>query len=150
MLGVCVRPGAGRLLMKLMLMSATLLPFLSVGLSMKMKVISTDPGASLPAKDGGAELLNSSLGNFPEVTVCARFLTHHFSTHWDSWSSQALISSGGDALLGSYVAKPCEQRERVSSPLSLVEIQRDSALIGPELQSDEIFLGCCYTIYVVP
>ena len=91
--------------MKLMLMSTTL----SVGLSMKMKVISTDAGASLPAKDGQAEILNSSLVKYPEVTLCARFLTHHFSTHPDKSPFQTIISYGRDSLLCSYVGKSCDQ-----------------------------------------
>ena len=53
-------------------------------LSMKVKLISTDDGASLPAKDGRAEILNSSLMKYPE-TLCARFLTHQFYTHSDGW-----------------------------------------------------------------
>ena len=54
----------------------TLPPHLSTTtatLSMKMKVISTDAGASLPAKDGRAEILNSSLEKYSSLTVCARF-----------------------------------------------------------------------------
>ena len=109
MLDVHVGTGARCLLMKLMLMSATLLPHLSVGLSMKMKVISTDPGASQPAKDGQAELLNSSLEKYSEVTLCARFLTHHFSTPSDNYPFQTLISYGKDVLLSSYLGKSCDQ-----------------------------------------
>ena len=45
----------------------------SAVLGMKMKVISTDAGASLPAKDGRAEILNSSLEKYSSLTVCARF-----------------------------------------------------------------------------
>ena len=74
-----------------------------------MRVITTDGGASLPAKYGQAELLNSSLGKYPELTICARFLTHHFSTHSDGEPSQDLISYGKDSLLSSYVAGPCDQ-----------------------------------------
>ena len=74
-----------------------------------MKVISTDAGASLPAKDGRAEILNSSLGKYPEVTLCARFLTHHFSTPSDNYPFQTLISYGKDVLLSSYVGKSCDQ-----------------------------------------
>ena len=90
----------------------TLPPHLSTttaALSMKMKVISTDAGASLPAKDGRAFILNSSLVKYSEVTLCARFLTHHFSTHSDCWPSQTLINYGKDSLLSSYVARSCEQ-----------------------------------------
>ena len=90
--------------------SLTVHPFLSsLALSKKVKVISTDSGASLPAKDGQAELLNSSLVNYSEVTLCARFLTHHFSTHSDCWPGQTLINYGKDSLLSSYVARSCEQ-----------------------------------------
>ena len=75
-----------------------------------MKVISTDGGASLPAKEGRAEILNSSLGKYPEVTLCARFLTHHFTTHPDRYPKQSLISYGTDLLLASYVARTCEKK----------------------------------------
>ena len=75
---------------------------------MKMKVISTDPGASLPAKDGRAELMNTSLVNISELTVCARFLTHHFSTPPDNYPFQTIISYGQDSLLCSYVGKSCD------------------------------------------
>ena len=109
MLGVFVCAGAGKLLMKPMLMSTTLLPFLSVVLGTEMKVISTDGGASLPAKEGRAEMLNSSLGKYPEVTLCARFLTHHFSTHPDGEPIQTLISYGKNDFLSSLVARPCDQ-----------------------------------------
>ena len=85
-----------------------LLPFLSsAALSQKMKVISTDVGASLPAKAGQAELLNSSLEKYPELTICARFLTHYFSSV--GFPSQALISYGPENLLGSFVARSCDQ-----------------------------------------
>ena len=74
-----------------------------------MTVISTDAGASLPAKDGRAEILNSSLVKYPEVTLCARFLTHHFSTPSDNYPFQTLISYEKDVLLSSYVGKYCDQ-----------------------------------------
>ena len=73
-----------------------------------MKVISTDAGALLPAKDGGAEILNSSLKKYSELTLCARFLTHHFSTHPDGGPYQTLISYGKDDLLSSYTATYCD------------------------------------------
>ena len=82
--------GAVSLLMKLLLLPTPfLLLYLSVVFSRKMKmrvistenisepqkifqVISTDPGASLPAKDGRAELMTSWLGEYSELTLCAR------------------------------------------------------------------------------
>ena len=45
----------------------------SVVLGTKMRVISTDAAVSLPAKDGRAEILNSSLDKFSSLTVCARY-----------------------------------------------------------------------------
>ena len=90
--------------------SINFLPFLRTrALSEKMKVISTDPGASLPAKSGRAVILNSSLKKYPEATLCARFLTHHFSTHSDGQPSQTLISYGYNDFLSSLVARPCDQ-----------------------------------------
>ena len=90
--------------------SITFLPFLFTrALSKKMKVISTDPGAPLPATDGQAEILNSSLTKYPEVTICARYLTHHFSTHSDAEPTQTLISYGNNNFLSGLVARPCDQ-----------------------------------------
>ena len=103
------RVGAGGLLVMLV---SVLLPFLSTAaLSKKIKVISTNAGASLPAKDGQAEILNSSLKKYPELTLCARFLTHQFSAHSgsDGWATQALISYGLFDLLGSFSALLCDQ-----------------------------------------
>ena len=74
-----------------------------------MKVISRDAAASLPAKDGRAEILNSSLVKYSQLTVCARFLTHHFTTDPQGLPTQSLISYGSDDLLGSYLAMSCDQ-----------------------------------------
>ena len=82
---------------------------LSVAAGKMMKVISTDAGALQPRKPGQAEILDSSLVNYSSVTVCARFLTHHFSTHPEDWPTQSLISYGLDDLLASYLAMPCDQ-----------------------------------------
>ena len=101
------RVGVGGLLV---MWVSILLPILSTAaLSKKIKVISTDAGASLPVKDGHAEILNSSLEKYPELTLCARFLTHQFSIHSDRAQAQALISYGYFDLLGSFLARPCEQ-----------------------------------------
>ena len=74
-----------------------------------MKVISRDAGASLPRKEGRAEILNSSLVTFSSLTLCARFLTIHFSTDPEGLPTQSLISYGSDDLLGSYLAMSCDQ-----------------------------------------
>ena len=73
-----------------------------------MTVISRDGGASQPLKEGGAEVVNSSLGRFPSLTVCARFLSHNFSPDPAGRPPQALISYGRDDLLSSFVAMSCE------------------------------------------
>ena len=91
----------------------TLFPCLSTR-ALNLKVISTDAGASLPDKDGRAELLNSSLVKYSQVTLCARFLTYHFSTHSDSGPEQILLSSGDDVLLSSYITRPCELKFQVN------------------------------------
>ena len=74
-----------------------------------MLVISTDAGDSLPAKDIRAEILNSSLGKYSEVTLCIRFLNYHFSIHSDSWPYQTLISYGKDDVLSSFIAMSCDE-----------------------------------------
>ena len=75
-----------------------------------MKVISTNPGASQPRRESWAELMNSSLAKYPSVTVCARFLTHHFSPNIAGRPTpQSLISYGTNALLSSFLARPCDQ-----------------------------------------
>ena len=91
-------------------LALTIPPFLSTrALSKKVKVISTDSGASMPAQSGRAEILNSSLKKYPEATICARFLTYHFSTHSDGQPTQTLISYGHNDFLSSLVARPCDQ-----------------------------------------
>ena len=45
-----------------------------------IKVLSTDPSQALPARDGGAEVANSSLGQLREWSLCVRFLTFSFSS----------------------------------------------------------------------
>ena len=84
-------------------------PSLFPSLGLSMKVISTDAGASLPAKDGQAEILNSSLVKYSMVTVCARFLTHHFSTDPNSGPAQILLYYADHVLLSSYTTRSCDQ-----------------------------------------
>ena len=76
-----------------------------------MKVISRDAGASEPRREGWAwaELLNSSLALYPSLTVCARFLSHHFSAETEGRPTpQSLISHGTNDLFSSFVARPCD------------------------------------------
>ena len=83
--------------------------YLSEVLGVKTRVISRGGGASLPSKQSQTEMLNSSLVKYSQLTLCARFLTLHFSTDPDGWPTQSLISYGSDDLLGSYLAMSCDQ-----------------------------------------
>ena len=94
----------------------------------KMRVISTDPGALLPAKDGQAEILDSSLTTFSSLTICVRFLTFTFSVYPDEWPIQTLISYDGGGLLNSYIAIPCDEAypgctEEYQDILATIDIQ---------------------------
>ena len=137
--------------MKSQLVSPTLLLCLGVGLSKKIKVISTDAGASLPAKDGRAEILNSSPGKYSSLTVCARFLTHHFSTHSDNYPFQTLLSYEKDSLLSSYVARPCDQfyqgqtsqlQSQNLPALSCQKFRLKAGLSGTFLANGCVFMAC--------
>ena len=74
-----------------------------------IKVISTDPAASLPDKTGQAIILNSSLQDLAEWTLCARLKTFHFSSHADTRPFQTVIASGGLWMLASFTVLPCDR-----------------------------------------
>ena len=74
-----------------------------------MRIITTDPSQALPAREGGAEVPNSSLAQLREWSLCVRFLTFTFSVYPDEWPIQTLISYDGGGLLNSYIAIPCDQ-----------------------------------------
>ena len=87
-----------------------------------IKVLSTHPAKE--TSTGGAEILNSSLEYFEELTICARFKSLNFKV--SPWISgyQAIIVQGPFWLLGSYTALPCDERyngctynERNTNPL---------------------------------
>ena len=46
-----------------------------------MRIITTDPSQALPAREGGAEVPNSSLAQLREWSLCVRFLTFTFNTY---------------------------------------------------------------------
>ena len=93
-----------------------------------MKVISTNPGASQPRRESWAELMNSSLAKYPSVTVCARFLTHHFSTDPNSGPAQILLYYADHVLLSSYTTRSCDQYFQVDS-LRLCSIWDSRSLV---------------------
>ena len=73
-----------------------------------IKVISTDPEAFfLPDKSGQAIILNSSLQDLSEWSLCGRFKTFHFSSHEDTTPFQSVIASGGLWMLSGFTVVPC-------------------------------------------
>ena len=73
-----------------------------------IKVISSDPEAFLPDKSGQAIILNSSLQDLSEWTLCARFKMFHFSSHQDTTPFQSVIASGGLWMLSGFTVLPCD------------------------------------------
>ena len=97
-----------------MLVHTTLL-FTFINYSASLKMISTDPKAILPARTGQAEILNSSLDQLENFTVCARFQSYRFPSYQDSEPYNGLISLADSYILASYVALPCDHKERLHS-----------------------------------
>ena len=81
--------------------------------SSTLKMISTDPKAALPARTGQVEILNSSLYQVESFTVCARFQSYQFPSYEDAEPYNGLISLADNFLLASYVALPCDIKERL-------------------------------------
>ena len=73
-----------------------------------IKVISSDPEAFLPDKFGQAIILNSSLQDLSEWTLCARFKMFNFASHEDTTPFQSVIASGGLWILSGFAALPCD------------------------------------------
>ena len=74
-----------------------------------IKVVSTDPEAFfLPDKSGQAIILNSSLQDLSEWTLCARFKMFHFSSHEGTTPFQSVIASGGLWVLSGFTVVPCD------------------------------------------
>ena len=78
-------------------------------------MISTDPEAALPARTGQAEILNSSLDQVENFTICARFQSYNFPSYHDSEHYNGLISLADSYILASYVALPCDHKEKLQS-----------------------------------
>ena len=75
-----------------------------------IKVLRTDPSLQLPDRFSEAELVNSSLINQPEITICLRFKTFQFSTHKQPWYAQSVLTYGDTATLYNYVGTDCEEK----------------------------------------
>ena len=76
-----------------------------LSLGVAIRVISTGEGKIQP-RDGFAEILNSSLKDLDEFTLCGRFLTYQFTMPYVPW--QVLLSIEGKTLLCGLVAVPCD------------------------------------------
>ena len=59
----------------------------------KLRVISTDSRQVLPPKYGHVELLNSSLFNLREMTLCGRFKTHSYTFFFHFISFSFLVET---------------------------------------------------------
>ena len=79
-----------------------ILPLLRCGHG--IKVIYAD--RENPQPDGFAEILNSSLAEYPEFSLCGRLLTYYFSVEQTNW--QVAISVGKRNILSSHAALPCD------------------------------------------
>ena len=69
-----------------------------------IKVIYSD--RENPQSYGYAEILNSSLAEYPEFSLCGRLLTYYFSVEQTNW--QVAISVGRRNILSSLAALPCD------------------------------------------
>ena len=76
--------------------------------AMSMRVVTTDPSQFLPGLEGQAEVLNSDLSQYDEVTICVRFNTFQFNTHQEAYDYQGLLTLGAFWVLGTYTALPCD------------------------------------------
>ena len=95
--------------MRIRRLALNLLLILFPGLCAGIRVVRTDPALELPVRTGQAEILNSALMKYPEFTICARFKTHQFSWHRDTWAYHSLIViPPEDWLLGAFVTFPCD------------------------------------------
>ena len=84
---------------------------LELMLTKAIRVLQTDPDIELPPRFSQAEVLDSSLANLAEFTICMRIKTYQFTTYNEvTFSYQAVLTSGPVWMLGAYVGLPCDQR----------------------------------------
>ena len=88
---------------------AELLLLLCPDICRAIRVVRTDPELQLPVRTGQAEVVNCSLEKYPDFTICARFRSHQFSWHKDTWAYHSVIViPPKDWLIGAYVTHPCD------------------------------------------
>ena len=87
------------------------LVILKWSLSEAIRVLQTNPDIELPPRLAQAELLDSSLANLAEFTICLRLKTFQFTTYNEvTFSYQAVMTAGPVWILGAYLGLPCDQR----------------------------------------
>ena len=80
-------------------------------LTQAIRVLQTNPDIELPPRSGQAEVLDSSLANLAEFTICMRMKTFQFSSYNEvTFSYQAVMTAGPVWILGAYIGLPCDQR----------------------------------------
>ena len=78
-----------------------------------LRVVSTNSSAELPHRTGEAEVLNSSLHHYQELTLCSRFKTYHFTTNTGSFPFQVVLHLNKRlTFLACFVAVPCSVEGR--------------------------------------
>ena len=77
-----------------------------------IKVFSTNPEVFLPDKSGQVILLNSSLQDLTEWSLCARFKTFHFSSYPNTTPFQTVIATGGLWMLAGFAVLPCDRNHQ--------------------------------------
>ena len=76
-----------------------------------IRVLQTNPNLELPPRLAQAEVLDSSLSDLDQFTVCMRIKTYQFTTYNEvTFSYQAVLTYGPNWMLGAYVGLPCDQR----------------------------------------
>ena len=91
-------------------LSLTLI-LLSLVLAEAIRVLQTNPDIELPPRSAQAEVLDSSLANLAEFTICMRIKTYQFTSYNEvTFSYQAVMTAGPVWILGAYIGLPCDQR----------------------------------------
>ena len=97
-------------MVKMLSLALTLL-VLKFSLTEAIRVLQTNPDIELPPRSAQAEVLDSSLANLAEFTICMRIKTYQFTSYNEvTFSYQAVMTSGSNWILGAYIGLPCDQQ----------------------------------------
>ena len=119
-----------------------LLSVLSCHSGETLRVISTDPSASLPRLGGLAVVQDSSIQHLEEFTVCLRFKTYNFDVSKEDGNrgSQSVISIKDFNLLASYLAVQCEEGCE-DFPKSFIPNWKRGKVYGRTTNNENMFPG---------